>query len=100
MPTVPEALWHAEPPLTDMNPFWSITLDTVLERIDDLDAVHSHLDYWGFPLAHHSRVPVLTTLHGRSIYRKLEPLYQHFKDVPLVSISDSQRQPVRVGRTS
>ena len=73
VPTVPEALWHAEPPLTDMNPFWSITLDTILERIDDFDVVHSHLDYWGFLLAHHSRVPVLTTLHGRLDLAELQP---------------------------
>ena len=94
LPTVPEALWHAEPPLADMNPFWSITLDTVLEHIDEFDVVHSHLDYWGFPLARHSRVPVVTTLHGRLDLPELQPLYQRFKDVPLVSISDSQREPV------
>lgn len=94
LPTVPRALWHAEPPLADMNPFWSITLDTVLERIDEFDVVHSHLDYWGFPLARHSRVPVVTTLHGRLDLPELQPLYQHFRDVPLISISDSQREPV------
>ena len=94
LPTVPEALWHAEPPLADVNPFWSITLDTVLERIDEFDVVHSHLDYWGFPLANHARVPVLTTLHGRLHLPELQPLYQYFRDVPLVSISDAQREPV------
>jgi glycosyltransferase involved in cell wall biosynthesis len=94
VPTVPQALWHAEPPLDDMNPFWSITLDTVFERIDEFDVVHSHLDYWAFPLARRTRVPVVTTLHGRLDLPELQPLYQHFNDAPLISISDSQREPV------
>ena len=93
-PTVHEALWHWEPALADMNPFWSITLDAVLDHVDDFDVIHSHLDYWGFPLARHARIPVVTTLHGRLDLRELQPLYRHFKDVPLVAISDSQREPV------
>jgi glycosyltransferase involved in cell wall biosynthesis len=94
MATVPRSLWHTEPPLADVNPFWAITLDAVLERIEDFDVVHSHLDYWGFPLARHTRVPLLTTLHGRLDLPELQPLYRRFKDVPLISISDAQREPV------
>ncbi|MBV9577888.1 MAG: glycosyltransferase family 4 protein [Chloroflexi bacterium] len=94
LPTVAEALWHVEPPFNDMNPFWSITLDAILDRMDDFDVIHSHLDFWGFPLAHHARVPVVTTLHGRLDLPELQQPYERFKDVPLVSISDSQRQPV------
>ncbi|HEY1295329.1 MAG TPA: glycosyltransferase family 4 protein [Chloroflexota bacterium] len=93
-PTVPEALWHAEPPLADLNPFWSMTIDVILQHLDDFDVVHSHLDYWGFPLAHYARVPILTTLHGRLDLPELQPLYQHFNDVPLISISDAQREPL------
>jgi glycosyltransferase involved in cell wall biosynthesis len=93
-PTVESSLWHAEPPLSDLNPFWSMTLDTVLQHLDDFDVIHSHLDYWGFPLSRHARIPVVTTLHGRLDLRELQPLYKHFDDVPLVSISNSQREPV------
>jgi hypothetical protein len=39
-------------------------------------------------------VPVLTTLHGRLDLPELQPLYRRFREVPLVSISDAQRQPV------
>jgi glycosyltransferase involved in cell wall biosynthesis len=94
VPTVAGALWHAEPPLADLNPFWAITLDAVLDRLEEFDVVHSHLDFWGFPLAHHAEVPVLTTLHGRLDLPELRPLYERFHDVPLVSISDAQREPV------
>src|ERR1700712_3429019 len=41
-PTVAEALWHAEPPLKDLNPFWSMTLDAVLAHLDEFDVIHSH----------------------------------------------------------
>src|SRR5262249_19016460 len=33
-------------------------------------------------------------LHGRLDLPHLQPLYRHFRDVPLVSISDAQRQPL------
>jgi glycosyltransferase involved in cell wall biosynthesis len=39
-------------------------------------------------------VPVVTTLHGRLDLPELQPFYRHFKDVPLVSISEAQRRPV------
>jgi len=94
VPTVPEALWHADPPLADLNPFWAITLDAVWDHRDEFDLIHSHLDYWGFPLARHAGVPVVTTLHGRLDLAEQQPLFRHFRDVPLVSISDAQRRPV------
>ena len=36
----------------------------------------------------------VTTLHGRQDIPDLKPLYLGFSDMPLVSISDAQRQPV------
>ncbi|MBV9172824.1 MAG: glycosyltransferase family 4 protein [Chloroflexi bacterium] len=93
-PTVDQALWHNDPPFKDLNPFWSMTLDAVWDHVQEFDVVHSHLDYWGYPLARHSQVPVVTTLHGRLDMPELVPLYRRFSDVPLVSISNSQRTPV------
>jgi glycosyltransferase involved in cell wall biosynthesis len=69
-------------------------LDAVWEHRTEFDVIHSHLDFWGFPLARHAGVPVVTTLHGRLDLPQLQPLYRHFDNVPLVSISDAQRQPV------
>lgn len=95
-PTVEKALWHCEPLFKDLNPFWSITVDTVWEKLQDFDVVHSHLDYWGYPLARHGGVPVVTTLHGRLDLPELQPLYRRFPDVLLVSISNAQRRPLRM----
>jgi glycosyltransferase involved in cell wall biosynthesis len=39
-------------------------------------------------------VATVTTLHGRLDIPDLVPLYQRFRDVPVVSISDSQREPL------
>jgi glycosyltransferase involved in cell wall biosynthesis len=94
IPTVPQALWHADPALHDLNPFWAVTMDTVWEHVAEFDVVHSHLDYWAYALARHAGVPVVSTLHGRLDLPELQPLYRHFHDVPLVSISDAQRRPV------
>jgi glycosyltransferase involved in cell wall biosynthesis len=94
VPTVRKALWHQDPPYDDFSPFWAITMGEVAKRMDQFDLVHSHLDFWGFPLSCLSSVPVVTTLHGRLDLPQLQPLYRAFPDVPLVSISLAQRRPV------
>ena len=60
----------------------------------DFDLIHSHLDFFGFPLARRSRIPILTTLHGRLDLPEMEPVYREFAELPLVSISHAQRKPL------
>jgi glycosyltransferase involved in cell wall biosynthesis len=93
IPTVPRALWHRQPAYEDFAPFWPIILGQLLRQIEEFDVVHSHLDYFGFPMARAGIRPLVTTLHGRLDLPQLKPLYEEFADVPLVSISDAQRQP-------
>jgi glycosyltransferase involved in cell wall biosynthesis len=40
----------------------------------------------------------VTTLHGRLDLPELPPIFQEFNDIPVVSISDAQRQPLREAR--
>jgi glycosyltransferase involved in cell wall biosynthesis len=94
VPTVERALWHSRRDYPDFAPFWAITLGEVWHRLDEFDVIHAHLDFFGFPLARASTCPVVTTLHGRLDLPQLEPLFEHFADVPLVSISNAQRAPV------
>jgi glycosyltransferase involved in cell wall biosynthesis len=94
VPTVERALWHETPPLKDFAPYWAITLGHVWEHMEEFDVVHSHLDYFAYPMARAGVRPVVTTLHGRLDLPEQQPLYRHFRDVPLVSISDAQRHPV------
>lgn len=61
---------------------------------ENFDIVHSHIDYWSFPFASLTRVPAVTTMHGRLDIPELRPVYHRFPDAALVSISDSQRSPL------
>jgi glycosyltransferase involved in cell wall biosynthesis len=94
VPIVDRALWHQKTRFRDFTPFWSMVLGRLVQEIDAFDLVHSHLDYFGYPLARIAPCPVVTTLHGRLDEPELAPLYRAFTDVPLVSISNAQRQPV------
>ena len=61
---------------------------------DRFDIVHSHIDYWSFPFASLTRVPTVSTMHGRLDIPDLHPVYHRFPEAALVSISDSQRAPL------
>jgi len=93
-PLVDTALWHRDPPSNDFTPHQSAIFGKILDRIDEFDLVHSHLDYRGFPLAVATQTPMLSTLHGRLDVPNLVEIYRAFADLPLVSISDAQRRPL------
>jgi glycosyltransferase involved in cell wall biosynthesis len=71
-----------------------VLLEKVARRIHEFDIVHIHVDYLGYPVLKRLGVPFLATLHGRLDLTELKPLYELFDDVPVVSISDSQREPL------
>jgi glycosyltransferase involved in cell wall biosynthesis len=70
-----------------------IELDMVAAEAEQFDLIHFHTDYMHFPLARRLGGAHLTTLHGRLDLPELGPLFAHFHDEPLVSISNSQRLP-------
>src|SRR6202021_542876 len=69
-------------------------LETVARRAHEFDVIHAHIDYFGYPLLQRLGVPSLPTLHGRLDLPELPALYKFFRDVPVVSISNSQRTPL------
>jgi glycosyltransferase involved in cell wall biosynthesis len=71
-----------------------LMLDEVARASADFDVIHFNTDYLHFPFLRHLQCAALTTLHGRLDLPELVPLYRHFNDVPLVSISDAQREPL------
>jgi glycosyltransferase involved in cell wall biosynthesis len=71
-----------------------VMLEQVARRADEFDIIHLHTDYLGYPILRRTTTPFLTTLHGRLDLPELAPLYQVFDEVPVVSISDSQRKPL------
>lgn len=69
-------------------------VEQVFKQAEEFDLIHFHTDYLHFSLSRRVPVPCITTLHGRQDLPDLVPLYKEFSDVPLVSISDAQRQPL------
>ena len=69
-------------------------IETVARRAEEFDIVHLHVDYIAYSTLKRTGVPFLTTLHGRLDLPELRPLYALFDDVPVVSISDAQRDPL------
>ncbi len=72
----------------------TMMLDRVFAAAARFDAIHFHVDFLHFPLVRQCRTPCVTTLHGRLDLPELDPLYRHFDEQPLVSISASQRGPL------
>jgi glycosyltransferase involved in cell wall biosynthesis len=72
-----------------------LELELVLQDLTHFDVIHFHTDYLHFPLTRRQALPHLTTLHGRLDLPDLVPLYQEFSEVPVVSISNAQRQPLQ-----
>jgi glycosyltransferase involved in cell wall biosynthesis len=78
----------------DPVPHHLVMLEQLRQRAHEFDVVHFHIDLLHFPLVRTLGVPTVTTLHGRLDLPDLAPFYRFFPDVPLVSISDSQREPM------
>jgi glycosyltransferase involved in cell wall biosynthesis len=93
-----DAVWpralRLDPAMRDYIAPHFLMLQTIAERADEFDIIHSHVDYLGYPIFQRLDVPFVTTLHGRLDLAELAPLYKVFGEVPVVSISDSQREPL------
>jgi glycosyltransferase involved in cell wall biosynthesis len=77
-----------------------LLVDHVIEHVDEFDLIHFHTGYLHFPVCRYLPVPHVTTLHGRLDLPDLVPVFDRFRDEPLISISNAQRQPLpgRIGR--
>jgi len=73
-------------------------LGEVFAHANEFDVMHCHFDYWPFPFAKLVNAPIVTTLHGRLDLDCLPPILQKFPKTPLVSISRSQRAPLKAIR--
>ncbi len=87
---------------SDDDPLYAHVLQIaqVFERAAEFDVIHCHVDALAFPFSRMVSTPSVHTMHGRLDLRAMRAVYRHFRDVPLVSISDSQRQPLEGLRMS
>jgi glycosyltransferase involved in cell wall biosynthesis len=70
-------------------------LSDLYEQPDRFDVIHAHIDYWVFPYVRMAPVPpTVSTMHGRLDVEALRPIYEHFLEPPVISISDAQRTPL------
>jgi glycosyltransferase involved in cell wall biosynthesis len=80
--------------IRDPNALHLTMLEKVRRQAWEFDVLHFHLDYYPFSLFSRQRTPFITTLHGRLDLPEHQLLFNAFDSVPLVSISDAQREPV------
>lgn len=85
---------RTDPNCRDMQVHHVLLLERLRQQRDEFDIVHFHLDYFHFPLSREAGLCQITTLHGRLDIPDLVPLYREFRDMPVVSISIRQREPL------
>jgi len=89
-----ERALRLDPGCRDPLAYHIMLLDEVFRRADEFDVIHFHIDYLHFALSERIRIADLTTLHGRVDLPELARLHRQFSKRPLVSISNSQREPL------
>jgi glycosyltransferase involved in cell wall biosynthesis len=93
-----EAMWpralRLDGSVRDPNALHMMMLERIYERAAEFDFLHFHLDYYPFSLFSRQPTPFVTTLHGRLDLPEHQPVFDTFSNVPVVSISNSQRRPL------
>jgi glycosyltransferase involved in cell wall biosynthesis len=69
-------------------------LADVYQRAPDFDVIHSHVDLTTLPFVDSTLTPTVLTLHGRLDTTAIQRILPMYPGVPLVSISDHQREAV------
>ncbi len=83
-----------DPACVDRLAYHFLELEQVFQNAASFDVIHFHIDYLHFPFSRRIDVSHVTTQHGRLDLPDLVPLYSEFADMPVVSISNSQRIPL------
>ncbi len=93
VPIVPQALRLSR---SGTNPelYSILMIEAVSKLADEFDVIHYHIDTLHFPVTRRMARPSITTLHGRLDLPGLSGLFDEYSDIPVVSISDSQRRPL------
>lgn len=76
------------------NAYHTLMLEQLVQEAASFDIIHFHTDYQHYPLSRRVDTPIVHTHHGRLDIPELVPVFQEFRDIPVVSISNAQRNPV------
>jgi glycosyltransferase involved in cell wall biosynthesis len=74
-----------------------VMLDRVRHQADQFDIIHCHVDILQYSLLANFSHKLITTLHGRLDVPDFWPIYKAYPRMPLISISDKQREPMPAG---
>jgi glycosyltransferase involved in cell wall biosynthesis len=91
IPTVEQSLWRSGYH-GDVASYMQHSVEVAWRAAHRFDIVHAHMENHGFVFAEHCETPVISTLHGRLDVAGMPELLEAHRDVPLVSISESQRR--------
>ncbi len=92
-PAWPQAL-RLDPSIRDPIAPHILLMETVRRHAGEFDVLHFHNDYLPWPLFSRQETPWVNTMHGRLDLPEFQQIAAAFPEVPLVSISNSQRLPV------
>jgi glycosyltransferase involved in cell wall biosynthesis len=93
VPVTPKSL-RLRDDVVDPLPYLVQLVERVAADADQFDVLHFHIDHLHYPLLRRLATPALTTMHGRMDLPDLPPLFEEFRETALVSISNSQREPL------
>jgi glycosyltransferase involved in cell wall biosynthesis len=71
-----------------------VMLEHVRRRAEQFDIIHCHIDILQYPVFRDLGHKLVSTLHGRLDLPDLWPVYEAYRHMPLVSISNRQREPM------
>jgi glycosyltransferase involved in cell wall biosynthesis len=94
VPCAPRAL-RLDPSVVEPLPHLVLMLELVRKRAHEFDVLHFHVEHLHLPLFRPIARKTVTTQHGRLDLPDLRSLFGEFSDMPLVSVSDSQRRALR-----
>ena len=83
-----------DPTMPDAIPHSMLMIDSLRKRAEEFDVLHFHIELFHFPLFRSLAARTVTTLHGRQDLGDLKPFYHRFSEMPLISISNHQREPL------
>jgi glycosyltransferase involved in cell wall biosynthesis len=93
VPCCPQAL-RLDPDCKDPLAWHVIEIESVARQAESFDVIHYHVDYLHFSISSRLPTPQITTLHGRLDLPELPFVHKLFPGMPLISISDAQRDPL------
>lgn len=91
IPVLPECIRRGANSPRDWLPVYVRLLEEVRRASNNFDIIHFHIDSLPLPVFANSRHKIILTMHGRLDLKEYHDTYGLFPNVPLVSISNSQR---------